>query len=86
MIQKLYQTLLQKGYPEPFAKEIITKYMNTDYTASRMLSYLVRQTRVNVEDLVDEMYAILESRNQIIEKKKMEHAQSVINDVYNKGL
>lgn len=49
--------------------------MNTDYTATRMLGYLYRVTNPRIEDLVDEMLAILSDRDAIIQKKEMEHAR-----------
>ena len=60
--------------------------MNTDYTATRMLGYLYRYTNPKIEDLVDEMLAILSDRAQIIEKKESEHAQAVISEMYRNGL
>ena len=60
--------------------------MNTDYTATRMLGYLYRVSNPRVEDLVDEMLAILSDRQQIIQKKEMEQARAVMNDVYRNGL
>ena len=51
--KELYQLLLDKGYPKEFCKEIAYKYMNTDYTATRMLGYLYRVTDPRMEDLVD---------------------------------
>ena len=60
--------------------------MNTDYTATRMLGYLYRVTSPRMEDVVDEMLAILSDRNAIMEKKASEHAQATINDVYENGL
>ena len=60
--------------------------MNTDYTAIRMIGYLYRITNPRIEDLVDEMLAILSDRDAIMKKKEMEQAQSVINDVYRNGL
>lgn len=60
--------------------------MNTDYTATRMLGYLYRVTDPRIEDLVDEMLAILSDRDAIIQKKEMERAQSVLNDIYENGL
>ena len=60
--------------------------MNTDYTATRMLGYLYRVTDPRIEDLIDEMLAILSDRDQIIRKKEMERAQAVINDIYKNGL
>ena len=84
--EELYKLLLSKGYPKEFCAEIAYKNMNTDYTATRMLGYLYRVTDPRIEDLVDEMLAILSDRDEIIRKKEMEQAQAVINDMYKNGL
>lgn len=84
--EELYRVLISKGYEEGLCRDIAYKYMNTDYTATRMLGYLYRITQPRVEDLVDEMLAILSDRDQIIRKKKMEQAQAVINEIYRNGL
>ena len=73
-------------YPKELCAEIAYKNMNTDYTATRMLGYLYRISNPRIEDLIDEMLAILSDRNAIIQKKEVEQAQSVINDVYQNGL
>lgn len=78
--------LLKKGYPEEFCKEITYKYMNTDFTAGRMIGYLKKMPTLKIEDCVDEMLAILSDRDRIIEKHRMEEAQAVMNDVYRNGL
>ena len=83
---ELYKILLSKGYPKELCAEIAYKNMNTDYTATRMLGYLYRISHPRIEDLIDEMLAILSDRNAIIQKKEVEQAQSVINDVYQNGL
>ena len=83
---ELYKILLSKGYPKELCAEIAYKNMNTDYTATRMLGYLYRISSPRIEDLIDEMLAILSDRNAIIQKKEVEQAQSVINDVYQNGL
>ena len=83
---ELYKILLSKGYPKELCAEIAYKNMNTDYTATRMLGYLYRISNQRIEDLIDEMLAILSDRNAIIQKKELEQAQSVINDVYQNGL
>ena len=83
---ELYKVLLDRGYPKEFCAEIAYKNMNTDYTATRMLGYLYRINDPRIEDLVDEMLAILSDRDAIIPKKKMEHAQAVINEIYRNGL
>ena len=84
--EELYKLLLSKGYPKEFCADIAYKNMNTDYTATRMLGYLYRVTDPRIEDLVDEMLAILSDRDEIIRKKEMEQAQAVINDIYRNGL
>lgn len=84
--EELYKLLLSRGYPKELCTEIAYKYMNTDYTATRMLGYLYRITNPRMEDLIDEMLAILSDRDQIIKKKEMEHAQAVINELYKNGL
>lgn len=84
--KELYKVLLNKGYPKDFCAEVAYRNMNTDYTATRMLGYLYRYTNPRIEDLVDEMLAILSDRNQIIEKKESEHAQAVISEMYRNGL
>lgn len=83
---ELYKILLSKGYPKELCTEIAYKNMNTDYTATRMLGYLYRISNPRIEDLIDEMLAILSDRKAIIQKKELEQAQSVINDVYQNGL
>ena len=83
---ELYKVLLDRGYPKEFCAEIAFKNMNTDYTAIRMLGYLYRVSDPRIEDLVDEMLAILSDRDAIIQKKEMEHAQAVINEIYRNGL
>ena len=83
---ELYRLLLSRGYPKEFCAEIAYKNMNTDYTAMRMIGYLYRVTNPRIEDLVDEMLAILSDRQQIMQKKEMEQAQAVMNDVYRNGL
>ena len=83
---ELYKVLLDRGYPKEFCAEIAYKNMNTDYTATRMLGYLYRVTNPRIEDLVDEMRVILSDRDAIIQKKEMEHAQAVINEIYRNGL
>ena len=53
---ELYKVLLTKGYPKELCAEIAYKNLNTDYTAPRL------------EDVIDEMIAILSDREEIIKK------------------
>lgn len=73
MSMELYEILLNKGYPEPFC-DLITKNLNTDFTAGRMIGYLSHYTELPEAEVVDEMLAILSDRNQIMQKKDMEAA------------
>lgn len=83
---ELYKVLLTKGYLKELCAEIAYKNLNTDYTATRMLGYLYRYTEPRLEDVIDEMIAILSDREEIIKKKEMEQSQAVINEIYRNGL
>ena len=83
---ELYKVLLTKGYPKELCAEIAYKNLNTDYTATRMLGYLYRYTEPRLEDVIDEMIAILSDREEIIKKKEMEQSQAVINEIYRSGV
>lgn len=83
---ELYKVLLTKGYRKELCAEIAYKNLNTDYTATRMLGYLYRYIEPRLEDVIDEMIAILSDREEIIKKKEMEQAQAVINEIYRNGL
>ena len=39
-----------------------------------------------LQDVIDEMLAILSDREAIVRKKELEHAQATINSVYREGL
>ena len=77
---ELYNLMLGCGYPEAFA-ELIAKELSTEYTADRMMKY-IRREKHSLEDVADEMLAILADRDRIREKHQAEYAQSVINDFY----
>ena len=66
---QLYKLMLERGYPEEFC-DIITKNLNTDFTAQRMIGYLYHYDHPPVEEIADEMISILSDRNQIMEKKE----------------
>ena len=76
---QLYRILLERGYPEEFC-DLITKNLNTDFTAKRMIGYLSHYSNLPEVEIVDEMLAILSDRNAIMRKKEMEHAQAKINE------
>ena len=68
---KLYDIMLERGYSEEFS-DLITKNLNTDFTAKRMIGYLSYFQTIREEEIVDEMLAILSDRNRIMQKKDLE--------------
>ncbi len=77
---QLYNIMLRLGYPEEFA-DIVTKNLNTDFTATRMMGYLYRYSNPRLEDVADEMLAILDDRNRIMEKKELEEINKKWNEL-----
>lgn len=51
-----------------------------------MLGYLKHLPVLREEDIVDEMLGILADRDRIRQKKELEYAQGVINNIYMRGL
>ena len=82
---QLYDILIERGYNENLC-DLITRNLNTDYTAMRMIGYLSHYSYLPEEEVVDEMLAILSDRNALIKKKEMEQAQAKINEIYAYGL
>ena len=82
---KLYQMLVERNYPENLC-DLVTRNLNTDYTASRMIGYLSHYSYLPEVEVVDEMLAILSDRNAIIQKKESEKAQAKVSEIYRFGL
>lgn len=81
---QLYHMLVERGYHKELC-DVITKNLNTDFTAARMIGYLCQYSHLPEEEVVDEMLAILSDRNAIIRKKETEEAQAKINEMYERG-
>lgn len=77
--KQLYELMLQRGYDESFC-DIITKNLNTDFTAQRMIGYLYYYEHPPVEEIADEMITILSDRNRIMQKKELEEVNARWND------
>jgi len=80
---ELYEILLQRGYPEPFCDQV-TKNLNTDWTARRMIGYLSHYKKLPMEEIADEMLAILSDRNRIMQKKATESSNVRWNEYLNR--
>lgn len=81
---QLYRMMLDLGYPEPFADEV-TKNLNTDWTARRMMGYLRHYRKLPLEEVADEMLAILSDRNRIMQKKECEETNAKWNMTMGEG-
>lgn len=79
---ELYEMMLRRGYPESFCDQI-TRNLNTDWTAQRMIGYLSHYKKLPMEDVVDEMLAILSDRNRIMQKKEQESTNAKWNEYLN---
>ena len=82
---ELYDIMVRRGYPEEFC-DLITRNLNTDFTATRMMGYLYRYSNPRLEDVADEMLAILDDRNRIMEKKELEEVNKKWNEFLQTGI
>ena len=82
---QLYNLMMERGYPENLC-DLVTRNLNTDYTATRMIGYLSHYSDLPDVEVVDEMLAILSDRNELIKKKEAEQAQARISEIYRFGL
>ena len=82
---QLYNLMMERGYPENLC-DLVTRNLNTDYTATRMIGYLSHYSDLPDVEVVDEMLAILSDRNELIKKKEAERAQARISEIYRFGL
>ena len=76
--------LLERGYPEVFCDQV-TKNLNTDWTAQRMMGYLSHYKKLPMEEIADEMLAILGDRNRLMKKHEMEDINARWNEFLNDG-
>lgn len=82
---QLYNLMMERGYQENLC-DLVTRNLNTDYTATRMIGYLSHYSDLPDVEVVDEMLAILSDRNELIKKKESEQAQTRISEIYRFGL
>lgn len=79
---ELYDIMIKRGYPEQFCDQI-TKNLNTDWTAQRMIGYLSHYKDLPLEEIADEMLAILSDRNRIMQKHALEETNARWNEFLN---
>ena len=79
---ELDHLLLERGYPEVFCDQVTT-YLDTDWTARRMIGYLAHYKKLPMEEVADEMLSILSDRDKIMEKKELERVNASWNRYLN---
>ena len=72
---ELYIIMLKRGHPEEFCDQI-TRNLSTDWTVQRMIGYLSHYKKLPLEEIVDEMLAILSDRNRIMRKHELEESNA----------
>ena len=82
MNEELYKIMVAKGYPEVFSKIIATE-LRTEFTSKRMIGYIrVHDEVLPLEEVADEMMAILSDRERLKNKHLAENAQAAVNEWY----
>ena len=81
---ELYHLMVKMGYPEEFSN-LIAESLNTEWTAGRMIGYLSYNGMLPLEDVADEMLAILSDRDRLVEKYQAEEANAKWNIYLNEG-
>ena len=75
---QLYRMMVERGYPENLC-DLVSRNLNTDYTASRMIGYLSHYSHLPDVEVVDEMLAIKAEIDAWREKKEAMEAQARYN-------
>ena len=81
---ELYNKLLDRGYSREFCEQVSLN-LNTDWTAQRMLGYLSHYRKLPMEEIADEMLAILSDRNRIMQKHELENTNAKWNQFMIQG-
>ena len=80
--RELYELMIRKGYPEDFSR-LVSAELHTEFTGKRMIGYIAaREGALPLDEVADEMMAILSDRERLIKKHISENAQSYINEMY----
>ena len=85
MHEELYNLMVEKGYPSGFAAIVATE-LHTEFTAKRMMGYIKARDQLPLEEVADEMMAILTDRDRFIKKHITQNAQEAINEWYRRDV
>ena len=78
--RELIETIVHMGYPEEFGAAVADN-LRTEKTMSRMIGYLHHARPRSMEEIADEMLAIMEDRERWIRKKSAEYYNMKYNEM-----
>lgn len=81
--EELIDCITACGYPREFG-ELVAQELGGEWSMRRMIGYLRGAKPTTMEQIADEMLAILEHRHAIVEKKMSEKAQNTVSQFYNR--
>ena len=71
------------GFPQEFGV-VVADQLSGEWSLGRMLGYLRGARPTSMEEIADELVAILEMRASFVRKKEAQRSQAVITDFYNR--
>ena len=80
----LLAAVRELGYPEELGAALAAG-LGGEWSMKRMAGYLRGARPRSMEEIADEMVAILDHRQSIVERKMGEHAQDSLNAFYNRN-
>ena len=78
--RELIETIVHMGYPEEFGAAVADN-LRTEKTMSRMIGYLHHARPRSMEEIADEMLAIMEDRERWTRKKSAEYYNMKYNEM-----
>ena len=79
--RELYELMIRKGYPEDFSR-LVSAELHTEFTGKRMIGYIAaREGALPLDEVADEMMAILSDRERLIKKHISENAQATAKNI-----
>ena len=80
---RLLRAFVELGFPEEFGV-VVADSLRGEKSMDRMAGYLRAARPTSMEQIADEMLAIMADRDSWVEKKISEHANGKITEFYNR--
>lgn len=83
MRQRVVEETVRLGFPEEFG-QLVAEQLGGEWSCRRMLGYLTGAQPRSMEDVADEMLAILADRQRIVETKRADQSTAAVTAFYNR--